>query len=105
MAMSMPCASRSRVPPGSRAGRPEGFLSADEITPERIGRVRRLGELAVARGQSLAQMAVAWVLRQEAVTSALIGASRVEHIEDAVGAVERREFSAAELSAIDRILQ
>ena len=63
-----------------------------------------MNEMAVARGQILAQMAVAWVLRHPTMTSALIGASRVQQIEDAVAALDHLEFSAAELTAIEEIL-
>lgn len=92
------------LPPDSRAVADGRFLTPDSITPEKIARVRKLNELAVARGQSLAQMALAWVLRLPQVTSALIGASRVSQIEDAVGVVNNLTFSAAELAKIDEIL-
>ena len=89
------------VPADSRAGRgadswKEGFLSE-----ENIASVRGLNELAKARGQSLAQMAIAWVLRDPRTTSALIGASRVTQIEDAVKALDNLSFTEAELDAID----
>ena len=64
------------IPEDSRAGRPTGFLRPQHVTEERVAKVRKLNELAQARGQTMAQMAIAWVLRQPAVTSALIGASR-----------------------------
>jgi L-glyceraldehyde 3-phosphate reductase len=66
--------------------------------------VRQLSEIAAARGQTMAQMAIAWVLRQPAVTSALIGASRPSQVEDAVAALSHLHFGAEELAAIDRIL-
>jgi len=92
------------LPPDSRAVADGRFLTPDSITQEKIARVRRLNELAVARGQSMAQMALAWVLRLPQITSALIGASRVSQIEDAVGAVNNLTFSPEELAKIDEIL-
>ena len=67
-------------------------------------KVRRLNEIAQNRGQSMAQMALAWVLRQPAVTSALIGASRVSQVEDSVATLNRLDFSQEELNAIEMIL-
>ena len=69
-----------------------------------LAKTRQLDALARARGQSLAQMALAWVLRQPAITSALIGASKVSQIEDNLGAVKNLDFNRDELTAIDRIL-
>ncbi|HYF63660.1 MAG TPA: L-glyceraldehyde 3-phosphate reductase [Herpetosiphonaceae bacterium] len=93
------------IPADSRASKPHGFLKADQITAEKRATVRALNELAGQRGQTLAQLALAWVLRHPQVTSALIGASRVEQIEDAVGALERLELSAGELDSIEQILK
>jgi L-glyceraldehyde 3-phosphate reductase len=93
------------IPAGSRAAKPTGFLRPEQITEEKIAKVSRLNELAKSRGQSLAQMALAWVLRQKAVTSALIGASRVEQIDDAVGTLAHLEFTPQELAHIEEILQ
>ncbi len=92
------------IPADSRAAKAHGFLRREDITADRIERVKRLNALARERGQSLAQMAVAWVLRHESVTSALIGASRPEQIEDIVGALHHLEFSEATLKQIDKIL-
>jgi L-glyceraldehyde 3-phosphate reductase len=89
------------IPEGSRAA--EGrFLTADMITPERIAHVRRLNEIAGERGQTLAQMAVAWTVRDERVTSALIGASSVAQLEENVAAIDDIEFTPEEIDAIDR---
>ncbi len=88
----------------SRAAGPSPFLKPQDISEERLEKVRRLTDLANARGQKLAQMALAWVLRRGRVTSALIGASKISHIEDAVEAVSGLEFSEVELAAIDSIL-
>jgi L-glyceraldehyde 3-phosphate reductase len=92
------------IPEGSRASRDDSYLSHGDVTVEVMAKVRRLGEIAATRGQSMAQMAVAWVLRQPVVTSALIGASRPSQIEDAVAALDRLDFSDDELAEIDRIL-
>lgn len=92
------------IPGDSRAAKPTGFLKKDEINEALLSKVRRLAELARARGQSLAQMALAWVLRHPEVTSALIGASRVSQVEDAVAALGKLSFTGEELQAIDRIL-
>ena len=92
------------IPADSRAGKPHGFLRPEHITDERLGKVRKLQKLANGRGQSLAQMSLAWVLRHPQVTSALIGASRIAQIEDAVGAIRNLSFSTEELQSIERIL-
>ena len=92
------------IPEGSRASKPTSFLKPDQITPEREAQVRRLNVIAQGRGQSLAQMAIAWVLRHPGMTSALIGASKVQQIEDCVAALKNLEFSAEELQGIEKIL-
>ncbi|MFA7368440.1 MAG: aldo/keto reductase, partial [Kiritimatiellales bacterium] len=92
------------VPEDSRAAKANTFLKRDQVTPERIEQIRKLDAIAKQRGQSLAQMALAWVLRGGRVTSALIGASRVAQIEENVKALANREFSAEELRTIDMIV-
>jgi L-glyceraldehyde 3-phosphate reductase len=92
------------IPADSRASRPHGFLKKHDIDDERLARIRALNHVAAERGQSLAQMALAWVLRTGRVTSALIGASRVAQIEQNVAAVSNLEFSAEELARIDTML-
>lgn len=92
------------IPEGSRASKPHGFLRPEHVTEERINKVRRLNEIAQARGQTMAEMAIAWVLRHPGMTSALIGASRVQQIEDIVGALNNLSFSEEELRRIDQIL-
>jgi L-glyceraldehyde 3-phosphate reductase len=93
------------IPEGSRATKLEGqFHWGDSVTEERLAKVRKLNEIAKARGQNMAQMAIAWTLRLEVMTSALIGASRPAQIEDAVKALDNLEFSAEELDAIEAIL-
>jgi L-glyceraldehyde 3-phosphate reductase len=88
------------IPDDSRAARGR-FLQARSITPENVTRVRALTAIAKRRGQDLAQMALAWVLRDPRMTSALIGASRPEQVKDAVGALGNLTFTAEELSAIE----
>jgi L-glyceraldehyde 3-phosphate reductase len=92
------------IPADARAARDPRFLRPEQITPALLAKTRRLDDLAKARGQSLAQMALAWVLRQPAVTSALVGASKTSQIEDNLGALRNLSFSADELAGIDRIL-
>jgi L-glyceraldehyde 3-phosphate reductase len=89
------------IPEGSRAAQGKS-LSPDLLTDEALAHVRKLNDLAQERGQSLAQMALAWVLRDERVTSVLIGASSVEQLEDSAAAVANLRFSDAELEEIDR---
>jgi L-glyceraldehyde 3-phosphate reductase len=91
------------IPADARVNQPGGeTLQASHLSEENLGRVRALNEIALARGQTLAQMALAWVLRDPRVTSAVIGASRPEQIRDNVVALDRLDFSAEELREIDR---
>jgi len=92
------------IPEGSRASKPHGFLKRNHVTADKIVKIRALNELAAARGQTLAQMSLAWALRNPLVTSALIGASRVEQIEENVQALSNRTFTEAELLRIDTVL-
>ncbi|HTQ39191.1 MAG TPA: aldo/keto reductase [Pirellulales bacterium] len=101
----------SGIPAGSRASK-SVFLKPEHITEEKLSIIRRLNDVAKARGQKLSQMALAWVLRDSAanrrhgaMTSVVIGASRVEHIDDAVEMLGQLEFSSAELSNIESILR
>ena len=89
------------VPEHSRAAE-GGSLTTDMLTEERLDHVRALNELAQARGQELSQMAIAWVLRDRRVTSALIGASSVEQLEQNIASLGNLDFSPDELEAIDR---
>ncbi len=91
------------IPAGSRASRGES-LSADQLREENLTHIRALSQIAAARGQSLAQLALSWVLRDQRVTSALIGASSVSQLEENLAAAGRSEFSADELAAIDTSL-
>ncbi len=92
------------IPADSRAGHDPRFLRPADITDAVLAKTKKLNDLARSRGQSLAQMALAWVLRQPAVTSALIGASRVSQVDDCVGAVRNLNFSDDELPQIEKIL-
>ncbi len=89
------------IPQGSRASQGKS-LSTSFLSDENLARVKALHEIAEGRGQTLAQMAIAWVLRDKRVTSALIGASKPQQVIDCVGALDRLDFSATELEAIDR---
>jgi L-glyceraldehyde 3-phosphate reductase len=93
------------IPTDSRAAKPYSFLKPEQVTEEKLSKVRKLNEIARARGQSLAQMAIAWVLRHAAVTSALIGASKVSQIEDSVAALKNLAFTREDLQRIDGILR
>jgi L-glyceraldehyde 3-phosphate reductase len=88
------------VPEGSRASRP-GSLSREMLTEDNLAKVRGLNEIAQRRGQSLAQMAVAWTLRDPRVTSTLVGASSVDQLEQNVASLDRLDFSPDELAEID----
>ncbi|MCX6895828.1 MAG: L-glyceraldehyde 3-phosphate reductase [Verrucomicrobia bacterium] len=92
------------VPADSRASRDTRFLRPDDVTDAVLAKTRALNDLAQARGQTLAQLALAWVLRHPAVTSALIGASRVSQVDDCVGAVRNLNFSGEELARLETIL-
>ncbi len=92
------------IPPGSRAGRPSGALQPDAVTPEVLSRVSALNRLAAERGQTLAQMAIAWLLKDRRVTSVLVGASRVEQLEENLRALDSAPFSGDELKRIQDIL-
>jgi L-glyceraldehyde 3-phosphate reductase len=92
------------IPSDSRAAREDSYLAPGRVTRDLVAKVRRLDEIARARGQSMAQLAIAWVLRRPGVTSALIGASQPAQVDAAVGALEMLDLSADELAAIDRIL-
>ena len=92
------------IPADSRAGRGSQFLPKERVAPELVAKAARLEPIARARGQTLPQLALSWVLRDPRVTSALIGASRPEQLRENVQAVKQREFTAAELTAIDAVV-
>lgn len=92
------------IPADSRAGRPGGFLRPEHLTPERLAQIRQLHQLAQEQGRSLAQLALAWVLRHPGMSSVLIGASRPAQVLDAVAAMQKPSLDAQVVPAIDRIL-
>jgi L-glyceraldehyde 3-phosphate reductase len=89
------------IPAGSRASR-NGSLSSDQLSERTLGHVRALSEIAASRGQTLAQMAISWVLRDQRMTSALIGASSVAQLEENLAAAAKASFTAEEIAAIDK---
>ncbi|WP_053985085.1 L-glyceraldehyde 3-phosphate reductase [Niameybacter massiliensis] len=96
----------SGIPSDSRAARVDSpFLGTSDITQTLLEKLHALNEIAQARGQKLSQMALAWVLRQETITSVLIGASRVSQIEECVGALDHLNFTDEELKRIDSIIE
>ena len=92
------------IPADSRAASGSKFLNADQLTADKLEKVRKLNAIALRRGQKLSQMALAWVLRDDKVTSVLIGASKIGQIDDAVGMLANRHFTTAELAEIEEIL-
>jgi len=92
------------IPDGSRASKPHGFLRPEHVTPEKIGKVRKLNEIARARGQSLAQMALRWVLRRPAMTSALVGASSVRQLDENLDSLAAPDLMDEELERIEAVL-
>lgn len=93
------------IPADSRAASGSVFLKPEQLTDGKIEAVRQLNTMAEKRGQKLSQMALAWVLRQQAITSVLIGASKIAQLDDAVGMLANRHFSAQECAEIDAILR
>ena len=93
------------IPEGSRAASATGFLQKDQVTEERVSQVRQLNEIAIKRGQTLAQMALAWLLKDNRVTSVLIGASRPEQLADSLKCLDNIVFSSDELAQIETILK
>jgi len=92
------------IPDNSRAGKSTGFLSPEQITPEKLDKVRKLNDLAQHREQSLAQMAIAWLLKDKRVTSVLVGASSVKQLENNLQTLNNLQFRNDELDAISTIL-
>lgn len=93
------------IPEDSRAGRSYGFLRPEHVTEERIEKVKKLNQLAEERGQTLAQMALAWVLKDRRITSVLIGVSSVKQLMESVKCLENRNFSGEEIHRIEEILR
>lgn len=94
-----------RIPEDSRAAKEHGFLKREAVTPDLVKALNQLNNIAKTRGQSLAQMAIAWLLNNKAVTSVLVGASKVRQLEDNIGALENLVFTGDELENIDLILK
>ena len=92
------------IPKDSRGAKPHGFLQVEQITEDILAKTTELNELAKTRNQSLAQMALAWVLKDERITSALIGASSVKQIEQNVATLDNLEFTEEQLDKIETIL-
>ena len=93
------------IPVGSRASKPTGFLKAEDVTEQRISKSKRLNEIAAKRNQSLAQMAIAWLLKDRRVTSVLIGVSSVAQLDDNLKTFNNLNFSEEELKKIESILK
>ena len=93
------------IPAGSRASKPTGFLQEGEVTPQKIEKVKKLNALAQQRGQSLAQMALAWILKDKRITTVLIGASSVAQLDNNLDALKNTTFTKEELDAIEAILK
>jgi len=92
------------IPEGSRAAKEHGFLKTTDITEEKLTKIKKLNSLAQQRSQSLAQMALAWILKDKRITSVLIGASSVEQLDNNINSLDNLQFSKDELSAIETIL-
>ena len=93
------------IPEDSRAAKSTGFLQASQITPERLEEIKQLNELALQRGQTLAQMALSWILKDPRITSVLIGASKPEQLADSLKCLDNLTFSSEELARIETILK
>jgi L-glyceraldehyde 3-phosphate reductase len=93
------------IPNDSRASKSHGFLKADMVTPDKIQRIEKLNQIAEKRGQTLAQMAVAWLLKDQRLTSVLIGVSKVQQVDDCAAAVKNLNFTTSELQQIEEILK
>jgi L-glyceraldehyde 3-phosphate reductase len=93
------------IPENSRAASPHGFLKISEITEKRLHQIMALNEIAKKRNQSLAQMALAWLLKDKRITTVLIGASSVEQLDDNLACLENLNFSIEELNEIERVLK
>ncbi|RYE00605.1 MAG: aldo/keto reductase, partial [Sphingobacteriaceae bacterium] len=92
------------IPEDSRAARSTGALQEDQLTPEKLDQIKKLNQLAEKRNQSLAQMALSWILKDERVTSVLIGASKPAQLADSLKCLDNTAFSEEELKAVNEIL-
>lgn len=93
------------IPENSRAANPNGYLQTSEITDEKIQKIKALNQLAIERNQTLAQMAIAWLLKNDTITSVLVGASSVNQLNDSLGSLEKLDFTSQELNYIENILK
>ena len=93
------------IPVDSRAAKPHGFLKTNEITPEKLEQIRKLNEIALRRNQSLAQMALSWLLKEKRITSVLIGASSVSQLDNNIDALDHPDFTTDELKEIEKVLR
>jgi L-glyceraldehyde 3-phosphate reductase len=93
------------IPEGSRASKPHGFLKQKDITDDKLAKIRKLNDLALSRGQTLAQMAIVWLLKDSRVTSVLIGSSSVEQLKYNLESLKNPGFSKEELESIEKILK
>jgi L-glyceraldehyde 3-phosphate reductase len=93
------------IPGDSRASKAHGFLKTNDITPEKLEKINKLNEVAKRRNQSLAQMALSWLLKDKRVTTVLIGVSSTEQLDNNLACLNNKEFSAAELEEIELILK
>ena len=92
------------IPQDSRAGKPHGFLKTEEITADKLDKINKLNQVASQRGQSLAQMALSWLLKDKRITSVLIGASSVQQLDNNIDALNRTDYSSTELKEIESVL-
>ncbi len=93
------------IPKDSRVAKAHGFLQSSEISPEKISKIERLNKIAAERGQKMAQMALSWILKDQRITSVIIGASKISQIEEAVNIQSKLGFTAEELNTIEKILK
>jgi L-glyceraldehyde 3-phosphate reductase len=93
------------IPEDSRAAKPHGFLKESQITQGTLDKISQLNEVAIQRGQTLAQMALSWILKDERITSVLIGVSKVQQLKDCLHCLSNIDFTADELSRIEEILR
>lgn len=93
------------IPAGSRASKEHGFLQESQVTPEKVEKARQLNEIAINRGQKLAQMALAWLMKDKRLTSVLVGASSVEQLDESLEVLSNTSFTKAELESIESILR
>ena len=92
------------IPQDSRAGKPHGFLKPEEITEDKLDKIKKLNQIAALRNQSLAQLALTWLLKDKRITTVLIGASSVQQLDNNIDSLNRVDYTPAELNAIEKVL-